>query len=171
MKYNNEPGFEINTINYPSFRFDTLTGKAKLSNHNFGDMDIAWYQIDTNTLYICEFKDLTKNISEEKGANCLINNLLPKSVATASMIISIKYKLGLFNIFEQYIPQIIIDYSDFNIEMYHVVKTKNRYLSGIHKELSNRFEPYKKLFKIKEFAVISGNQGERKFPEIIKLTH
>ena len=74
MIYDNEPGFIVDTNNYPSFRFDKLNGVARLSNHNFGDMDIAWYQENINTLFITELKNLTKNINEEKGSNRLISN-------------------------------------------------------------------------------------------------
>jgi len=166
----NEPGFEIDTNNYPSFRFEELTAEMRFSHLNFDDMDIAWFQENTNTIYICEFKSLTKNIDDiDRGYKRIINALFTKSVPVACMIASIKYKLGILDFKLTCLPKEILQNTDYKIEMYHVIKHPQiNDLSAINDALSNRFRPYKMLFQINEFAVISGNQAERKFSGIIK---
>ncbi len=170
------------TLNFPDanyFRFENCDGYNKIQN-NFKEMDVCWYDVKKDELFLIELKDWKNNTLNEESdssfskskiaemklgiSNYRIGEVFKKSVDSLCMVLSVllgtKYSEDIsacfsFNITKKTKIRLI---SIINWESADV-----NYIATINSAYKSKFGSYAKLFGITTFLVMTNKQAQAKF--------
>ncbi len=170
------------TLNFPDnnyFRFEDCQGYKEIQN-NFKEMDVCWYEVATDTLYIIELKDWkdgklieesdptfsAQKIIDIKNSisKSNINILLKKSVDSVSMFISILLGKPYSSKIQLCAPFTITNNT--SIKLLSVINWTNpdiTYISTINTEYRSKFASYAKLYDIKSYVVMTKDKASQTF--------
>lgn len=161
------------------FRFEDCDGYKNIPN-NFKEMDVCWYEIDTNTLYIIELKAWGDGkLQEESNSNITIEDLeklknnisryridvlVKKSIDSICMFISILLNSP-YSINIKVCSPFHIDINS-NIRLLSIINWTNpdvTYISSVNSEYKSKLGAYAKLFNIRSFTVLTKQQAIERF--------
>ncbi len=174
------------TLNFPDdnfFRFENCRGYNDIQN-NFKEMDVCWYEQQTDTLYLIELKNWeNNNLNEEndpnisaatiaemkkKISNSRIQNLLKKSIDSVAMFMSILLERPYSSNIQECMSFHITKAT--KIKLLSIVNwTSNdiNYISTVNTEYRSKFNAYAKLYQIETFIVLTKEQAASKFNWIL----
>lgn len=174
-----ESGIVLNFPDKNVFRFENCQGYKNIQD-NFKEMDVCWYEKNTDTLFLIELKDwrdgklieeITKSISFDEIkeiklsiSKSNIDMLFKKSVDSISMIASVLLKTPYSQEIKACMPFEIKN--DTKIVFLNIINWTNpdvTYILNINDAYKSKFKSYAKLFNVKSFQVMTKNIASKKF--------
>ncbi|MFN0048925.1 MAG: hypothetical protein ACKVOU_07375 [Cytophagales bacterium] len=173
------------TLNFPDsnfFRFQDCQGYTNIQE-NFKEMDVCWYDVKNDILYVIELKDWGNGIlSEEKDpsyssedisklkkniSKSRIEVLFKKSLDSVCMFLSIilnkPYSVNIQNC----APFKVTNTTKIKLlSIINWIDTDTSYISTVHSAYKTYFKPYGKLFGIQSYVVMTKNQAIKSYPWI-----
>jgi hypothetical protein len=170
------------TLNFPDnnfFRFEDCDGYKAIQN-NFKEMDVCWYEISTDTLFVIELKDWGDNILLEESnptftnekikemktgiTNFRIWSLVQKSIDSTCMFMSILLAKPYSSKIQACSPFVITNNTKIKfLSIINWLEGDNSYVETINTAYKSKFNSYAKLFGINVFLVLTKEQAARKF--------
>lgn len=155
------------TLNFPDknyFRFQDCQGYKSIQNH-FKEMDVCWYDVNNDILYLIELKDWSvADLSNTGYSEQRIWDLVKKSVDSVSMIISILLKKPHSTSIQTCLPFSISN--ETKIKLLSIVNCNNAdkvFVATVNTEYKSRFNAYAKLFDINTFVVLTKDKATQLF--------
>ncbi|HIE01065.1 MAG TPA: hypothetical protein EYP59_12385 [Thiotrichaceae bacterium] len=162
-----ESGITLDLSGLDYFCFENCKGYQKLSAHHFKEMDIGWYNVEEDTLYLVELKYFTgKNMTD--SADQIIRDLVKKSIDSISMIIAVKAGTHYSASIHSCLPSSFKVRSS-SIKLIHIINCtpeKESYIPFIRDKFQERFKAYKTLFDIQHCTVVSLRSAQKFFAQI-----
>jgi len=161
------------------FRLQDCEGYKQIQN-NLKEMDVCWYDANSDVLYLIELKDWGSNTLEEEQdqsrsqseinemkksiSKYRIRNLFEKSIATTCMFMSMLLKNSAGLEINKCAPfQINQDTKIKLLSIINWIDSDTSYVSNINTEYKSKFNPYAKLFNIKVFLVLTKDKAAEQF--------
>ena len=155
------------TLNFPDnnyFRFQDCQGYKGIQNH-FKEMDVCWYDVNNDILYLIELKDWSiANLSNIEYSDKRIWDLVKKSVDSLSMIMSILLQKPYSISIQACLPFSIS--SETKIKLLSVVNCNDAdkvFIATVNTEYKPRLNAYAKLFDVDTFVVLTKNRATQLF--------
>jgi len=170
------------TLDFPDdnyFRFQDCEG-YKAIQHHFKEMDVCWYEQETDTLYIIELKDWKNNKLDEESdtkfsaaqiqemkegiSKHRLNELWKKSIDSICMIMSVLMQKPYSSKIKQCATFKLSDKTKIKlISVINWIDPDVSYLVNMNTAYKSKLQSYSKLFDIKMFAVLTKKQASEKF--------